>query len=176
MAVKLRDHQIEAVAAIVRGLDIPPGGIPVNGLRGQVHAACGTGKTIIAAAAAKRLVPKGRILVLVPTLELLTQTVQAWRAAGHTGPAVAVCSLQDDPELWNLKVRSTTNPVQCSPHTRGRPPTAGAGAIPAALAGRVGRRTFPGSAVKAPREGLPPRLPCPARHLKRSHLSGSGLC
>ncbi|KIE23050.1 helicase [Streptomyces sp. MUSC 125] len=112
MAVKLRDHQIEAVAAIVRGLDIPPGGIPVNGLRGQVHAACGTGKTIIAAASAKRLVPKGRILVLVPTLDLLTQTVQAWRAAGHTGPAVAVCSLQDDPELWDLKVRSTTNPVQ----------------------------------------------------------------
>ncbi|MEU3295753.1 Helicase associated domain protein [Streptomyces longwoodensis] len=112
MAVKLRDHQIEAVAAIVRGLDIPPGGIPVNGLHGQVHAACGTGKTMIAAASAKRLVPKGRILVLVPTLDLLTQTVQAWRAAGHTGPAVAVCSLQDDPELWNLKVRSTTNPVQ----------------------------------------------------------------
>ncbi|MFJ3762949.1 Helicase associated domain protein [Streptomyces sp. NPDC090080] len=112
MAVKLREHQIEAVAAIVRGLDIPPGGIPVNGLRGQVHAACGTGKTIIAAAAAKRLAPKGRILVLVPTLDLLSQTVQAWNAAGHTGPAVAVCSLQDDPELWALKVRSTTNPVQ----------------------------------------------------------------
>ncbi|MCZ4607701.1 Helicase associated domain protein [Streptomyces sp. Lzd4kr] len=112
MAVKLRDHQIEAVSAIVRGLDIPSGGIPVNGLRGQVHAACGTGKTIIAAASAKRLVPKGRVLVLVPTLDLLTQTVQAWREVGHLGPAVAVCSLQDDPELWNLKVRATTNPVQ----------------------------------------------------------------
>lgn len=112
MAVKLRDHQIEAVAAIVRGLDIPPGGIPVNGLRGQVHAACGTGKTIIAAASAKRIVPRGRILVLVPTLDLLTQTVQAWRSVGHTGPAVAVCSLQDDPEMWSLNVRSTTNPVQ----------------------------------------------------------------
>lgn len=112
MAVKLRDHQIEAVAAIVRGLDVPPGGIPVNGLRGQVHAACGAGKTIIAAASARRLVLRGRILVLVPTLDLLTQTVQAWRAAGHAGPAVAVCSLQDDPELWSLKVRSTTNPVQ----------------------------------------------------------------
>ncbi|MFI6526342.1 DEAD/DEAH box helicase [Streptomyces uncialis] len=112
MAVKLRDHQIEAVAAIVRGFDIPPDGIPVNGLRGQVHAACGTGKTIIAATSAKRIAPKGRILVLVPTLDLLTQTVQAWREAGHAGPAVAVCSLTDDPELWNLKVRSTTNPVQ----------------------------------------------------------------
>ncbi|MCX5589601.1 DEAD/DEAH box helicase [Streptomyces erythrochromogenes] len=112
MAVKLRDHQIEAVSTIVRGFDVPPGGIPVNGLRGQVHAACGTGKTIIAAASAKRIVPRGRILVLVPTLDLLTQTVQAWRGAGHAGPAVAVCSLTDDPELWNLKVRSTTNPVR----------------------------------------------------------------
>ncbi|GHA61490.1 DEAD/DEAH box helicase [Streptomyces purpurascens] len=112
MAVKLRDHQIEAVAAIVRGLDVPPGGIPWNGLRGQVHAACGTGKTIMAAASAKRLVPRGRVLVLVPTLDLLAQTVKAWHEAGHKGPAVAVCSLQDDPELWSLKVRSTTNAIQ----------------------------------------------------------------
>ncbi|MFC8795027.1 DEAD/DEAH box helicase [Streptomyces cinereoruber] len=112
MAVKLRDHQIEAVAAIVRGFDIPPGGIPVDGLRGQVHAACGTGKTIIAAASAKRLVPRGRVLVLLPTLDLLAQTVKAWHDAGHKGPTVAVCSLQDDPQLWSLKVRATTNPVE----------------------------------------------------------------
>ncbi|MDX3588915.1 DEAD/DEAH box helicase [Streptomyces europaeiscabiei] len=112
MSVKLRDHQTEAVAAIVRGLDVPPGGIPWNGLRGQVHAACGTGKTIMAAASARRLVPRGRVLVLVPTLDLLAQTVRAWHEAGHKGPAVAVCSLQDDPELWSLKVRSTTNPIQ----------------------------------------------------------------
>jgi superfamily II DNA or RNA helicase len=77
-----------------------------------VHAACGTGKTIIAAASAKRLVPKGRLLVLVPTLHLLAQTVKAWHEVGHKGSAVAVCSLQDDPELWSLGVRSTTNPVQ----------------------------------------------------------------
>ncbi|MFG2903298.1 helicase, partial [Streptomyces zaomyceticus] len=107
---KLRDHQVEAVAAIVRGLDIPPGGIPVNGLRG--HTPRAGRETIIAAASAKRLVPKGRILVLVPTLDLLTQTVRAWREVGHVRPAVAVCSLQDDPELWSLRVRSTTNPVQ----------------------------------------------------------------
>ncbi|APS17503.1 helicase [Streptomyces sp. Tue 6075] len=112
MSVKLRDHQIEAVAAIVRGFDVPLGGIPWNGLRGQVHAACGTGKTIMAAASARRLVPRGRVLVMVPTLDLLAQTVRAWHEAGHKGPAVAVCSLQDDPELWSLKVRSTTNPIQ----------------------------------------------------------------
>lgn len=40
--------------------------------------------------AALRLCPRGVIGVLVPTLDLLTQTVEAWRAAGHTGPAVAV--------------------------------------------------------------------------------------
>ncbi|MFH8843172.1 Helicase associated domain protein [Streptomyces sp. NPDC017868] len=112
MSVRLRDHQVEAVDAVVRGLDVPPGGVPWGGLRGQVHAACGTGKTVIAAAAAKRLVPRGRVLVLVPTLDLLTQTVRVWRAAGHSGAAVAVCSLQDDAELWSLEVRSTTNPVQ----------------------------------------------------------------
>ncbi|WP_406005212.1 Helicase associated domain protein [Streptomyces sp. NBC_00637] len=110
--MKLRAHQIEAVDAIVRGFDVPAGGIPFDGLRGQVHAACGTGKTFIAAASAKRLVPTGRKLVLVPTLDLLSQTVKAWHEVGHTGPAVAVCSLQDDPELWNLRVRCTTNPVQ----------------------------------------------------------------
>ncbi|MEV0920155.1 Helicase associated domain protein [Streptomyces sp. NPDC049967] len=110
--MKLRDHQVEAVDAVVRGFDIPPGGISRSGLRGQVHAACGTGKTVIAAASAKRIVPKGRILVLVPTLDLLAQTVKAWHEVGHKGPAVAVCSLQDDPELWSMKVRSTTNSIQ----------------------------------------------------------------
>ncbi|MGW2914893.1 Helicase associated domain protein [Streptomyces asoensis] len=110
--MKLRAHQVEAVDAIVRGLDSPAGGVPVNGLRGQVHAACGTGKTLMAAAAARRIVPRGRVLVLVPTLDLLVQTVKAWHEAGHKGAAVAVCSLQDDAELWNLGVRCTTNPVQ----------------------------------------------------------------
>ncbi|MEV7238728.1 Helicase associated domain protein [Streptomyces sp. NPDC051020] len=106
-------HQVEAVAAVVRGLDIPPGKrIPHNGLRATVVAACGTGKTFIAAHSALRLARNGRVLVLLPTLDLLTQTVREWRSAGHTGPAVAVCSLDDDPHLWDLKVRSTTSSPQ----------------------------------------------------------------
>ncbi|MEU8620611.1 Helicase associated domain protein [Streptomyces sp. NPDC048623] len=108
----LRAHQIETVDAIRRGLDVPPGGIPAAGLRGQVISACGTGKTITAAFAAREMLPRGRVLVLVPTLELLAQTVQEWHRVGHRGPAVAVCSLPDDPGLWSLRVRSTTNPVQ----------------------------------------------------------------
>ncbi len=109
----LRPHQEEAVEAIVRGLDIPPGKrIPEAGLRATVVAACGTGKTVMAAAAALRLARHGRVLVLLPTLDLLTQTVREWRLAGHTGPAVAVCSLEDDPQLWQLDVRTTTSAPQ----------------------------------------------------------------
>ncbi|WP_044377517.1 Helicase associated domain protein (plasmid) [Streptomyces noursei] len=148
MAVKLREHQIEAVAAIVRGLDIPPGGIPWNGLRGQVHAACGTGKTIIAAASAKRIVPKGRILVVVPTLDLLAQTVKAWSSAGHKGPAVMVCSPLDDPELWDLGVRSTTNPVQLALWHKAGPVTiyatyASLGVLVEAFEGAYGQKLAP---------------------------------
>ncbi|MFX4293566.1 Helicase associated domain protein [Streptomyces bohaiensis] len=108
----LRPHQIEAVDAIVRGLDIPSGGIPAAGIRGQVHSACGTGKTTMAAAAARRLAPKGRTIVMVPTLDLLTQTAREWQDLGHTGPSVAVCSLSDDAALWSMGIRATTNPVQ----------------------------------------------------------------
>ncbi|MFD8887333.1 Helicase associated domain protein [Streptomyces erythrochromogenes] len=111
--IVLRPHQEEAVEAIVRGLDIPPGKrIPEAGLRATVISACGTGKTFIAAAAALQLARHGRVLVLLPTLDLLTQTVREWRLAGHTGPAVAVCSLEDDPQLWQLDVRTTTSAPQ----------------------------------------------------------------
>ncbi|MET8661380.1 DEAD/DEAH box helicase [Streptomyces griseus] len=112
-AITLRPHQVEAVDAVVRGLSLPAdGALPVGGLRGQVHMATGTGKTITAAMAALKLCPNGVIGVLVPTLDLLTQTVEAWRRAGHTGPAVAVCSLGADPLLEALGVRCTTNPTQ----------------------------------------------------------------
>ncbi|WP_399124536.1 DEAD/DEAH box helicase family protein [Streptomyces sp. ITFR-6] len=97
----------------MRGLDIPPGKkIPPAGLRATVVAACGTGKTFIAAHSALRLARNGRVLVLLPTLDSLTQTVREWRAGGHHGPAVTVCSLEDDPHLWDLKVRSTTSALQ----------------------------------------------------------------
>ncbi|WST91010.1 Helicase associated domain protein (plasmid) [Streptomyces anulatus] len=111
--ITLRPHQVEATDRIVTGLSLPASGtMPVGGLRGQVHMATGTGKTITAAVAALRLCPNGVIGVLVPTLDLLTQTIEAWRRAGHTGPAVAVCSLGADPLLESLGVRCTTNPTQ----------------------------------------------------------------
>ncbi|MFD3344389.1 Helicase associated domain protein [Streptomyces anthocyanicus] len=115
--IKLRPHQEEAVEAIVSGLHIGPGQrISESGLRGQVHAACGTGKTFIAASAAHRIAPHGRVLVLVPTLALLSQTVQEWRAFGHAGSMVAVCSIEDDPRLYSLGVPSTTSAPQLALH------------------------------------------------------------
>ncbi|MEU5810727.1 Helicase associated domain protein [Streptomyces sp. NPDC047718] len=111
--ITLFPHQEEAVEAIVRGLDIPPGKrVPKAGLRATVVAACGTGKTFIAAAAALRLARSGRVLVLLPTLDLLTQTAREWRTAGHTGPAVAICSLEDNAHLYALNVRATTSAPQ----------------------------------------------------------------
>jgi superfamily II DNA or RNA helicase len=113
MVATLRAHQVEAVDAAVKALEIPPSGeVPPNGLRATVVSACGTGKTIMAAHAAKRLVPHGRILVLVPTLELLSQTIAAWRKEGHTGRTVAVCSLEGDPSLFMEDVRVTTSAPQ----------------------------------------------------------------
>ncbi|MBD3549986.1 DEAD/DEAH box helicase [Streptomyces sp. JV180] len=111
--ITLRPHQAEAVSAAVLGLSLPPdGAVPVDGVRGQLHMATGAGKTVVAAVAALRLCPAGVIGVLVPTLDLLTQTVESWRRAGHTGPAVAVCSLGADPLLEALGVRCTTNPTK----------------------------------------------------------------
>ncbi|MEW2417899.1 Helicase associated domain protein [Streptomyces sp. NPDC046866] len=108
---EIRPHQVEAVEAAVSALDTPPKGIPANGLRASVVAACGTGKTLIAAHSALRLAKGGRILVMLPTLDLLTQTVREWRTEGHDGKSVAVCSLDDDAGLYAAGVRTTTNPV-----------------------------------------------------------------
>ncbi|MEH0517385.1 Helicase associated domain protein [Streptomyces sp. B21-079] len=59
-----------------------------------------------------RSIADGRILVTVPTLDLLAQTAQAWRLVGHRAPMVAVCSLENDAVLKSLGVRTTTNPIQ----------------------------------------------------------------
>ncbi|UBI40903.1 DEAD/DEAH box helicase family protein [Streptomyces mobaraensis] len=55
-----------------------------RGLRTQVIAATGSGKTLIAAEATRKLGAR-RVLVLVPTLDLLTQTAAVWREDGRAG-------------------------------------------------------------------------------------------
>ncbi|MFF3420098.1 DEAD/DEAH box helicase family protein [Streptomyces sp. NPDC002698] len=94
MTVTLRPHQVEAVDAVLHRLSEQPGqGIPFEGLRTQVIAATGSGKTLIGVAAADRLAAR-RVLVLVPTLDLLLQMAGAWRAGGRRGAMIGVCSLR----------------------------------------------------------------------------------
>lgn len=106
---RLRPHQIEAVDAVVRALAQPPGGVwPADGLRAQVVAATGAGKSLVGVHAALEL-RAGRVLVLVPTLDLLGQMVGVWRSAGRVGPMFGVCSPR---EGGALEVPCTTDADQ----------------------------------------------------------------
>lgn len=93
-SMPLRPHQVEAVNSALRMLANPPGGtVPVQGLRAQVIAATGAGKTRIGVEVANRISAR-RVLVVVPTLDLLVQMAGAWRQGGRRGALVGVCSLR----------------------------------------------------------------------------------
>ncbi|PTH85492.1 helicase [Streptomyces sp. A244] len=93
---ELRPHQREAVDAVLRVLDFPARSTVLErGLRTQVIMATGTGKTLVAVRSAEEL-RAGRVLVLVPSLDLLAQTEAAWREGGRTGPMIGVSSLRGD--------------------------------------------------------------------------------
>ncbi|MFB1046800.1 DEAD/DEAH box helicase [Streptomyces chrestomyceticus] len=112
-AIPLKEHQVDQRAAFRRWVGFPArSSVPPQGARATIVSATGSGKTITAAACALESFADGRILVTVPTLDLLVQTAQAWRAVGHRSPMVAVCSLENDPVLNALGVRTTTNPIQ----------------------------------------------------------------
>ncbi|WP_078844516.1 DEAD/DEAH box helicase [Streptomyces achromogenes] len=111
--IQLREHQADQKAAFRKWVGFPArSSVPPQGARATIVSATGSGKTITAAACALECFRDGRILVTVPTLDLLVQTAQAWRLVGHRSPMVAVCSLENDPVLNSLGVRTTTNPIQ----------------------------------------------------------------
>ncbi|WP_326726370.1 DEAD/DEAH box helicase [Streptomyces phaeochromogenes] len=104
--LELRPHQREAVSATSRVLGDHP--------RASVIAACGTGKTLIAARTTARIAPRGRVLVLLPTLDLLSQTIRSWHLAGRKGTTVAVCSARQalDHEPVGTDIPLTTDPAE----------------------------------------------------------------
>ncbi|MFJ2264412.1 Helicase associated domain protein [Streptomyces sp. NPDC087844] len=111
--IALREHQVDQKTSFRKWVGFPArSSVPPQGARGTIVSATGSGKTITAAACALECFPGGRILVTVPTLDLLVQTAQAWRLVGHQAPMVAVCSLENDAVLNSLGVRTTTNPIQ----------------------------------------------------------------
>ncbi|MGQ5609641.1 Helicase associated domain protein [Streptomyces sp. EKS3.2] len=102
---RLRPHQREAVDAVRAALEVPAAGTVLErGLRTQVVMATGSGKTLVAAQSAHEL-RAGRVLVLVPSLDLLAQTEAAWREADRTGPMIGVSSLRGE----NAAFPSTTD-------------------------------------------------------------------
>ena len=81
---KPRDHQSEAIAEVRKGFETAD--------RGQLVMACGTGKTYTAQLVAEDRGAK-QVLVLVPSLALVSQTVAEWcQDASSPIRALAVCS------------------------------------------------------------------------------------
>lgn len=83
---KRRQHQVEAITAVLNGFK--------GHERGKLIMACGTGKTYTAQCISEDLVGVGgSVLVMVPSISLLSQTVKEW-TADSTIPinVFAVCS------------------------------------------------------------------------------------
>jgi superfamily II DNA or RNA helicase len=113
LLVPLKEHQVDQKSSFRNWVGFPARSfVPPEGARAMGVSATGSGKTITTAACALEYFPEGRILVMVPTLDLIVQSAQSWRRVGHRAPMVAVCSVDKDEVLEQLGVRTTTNPIQ----------------------------------------------------------------
>jgi predicted helicase len=106
---KLRDHQQEALTQVLTGF--------ATADRGKLVMACGTGKTFTALKIAEQFVPlNGKVLVLVPSIALLSQTLREWTAESERPLRfVAVCSdskaskVDEDIHVYELSYPATTD-------------------------------------------------------------------
>ncbi|MFD3890538.1 DEAD/DEAH box helicase [Streptomyces microflavus] len=113
LVVSLKEHQVDQKSSFRNWVGFPARSfVPPEGARAMGVSATGSGKTITSASCALEYFPGGRILVMVPTLDLIVQSAQSWRRVGHRAPMVAVCSVDRDEVLEQLGVRTTTNPIQ----------------------------------------------------------------
>ncbi|MCZ2159200.1 DEAD/DEAH box helicase family protein [Bartonella sp. 220] len=115
---KLLDHQIEALEAVCEGLQ--------EADRGKLIMACGTGKTFTSLKIAEQIAGKGkRVLFLVPSLALMSQTIREWTLDTEIAlRSFAVCSdtqvgkrrkNQDDIaelDVSDLALPATTDPQE----------------------------------------------------------------
>ena len=114
-----RSHQQEAIDKILEGLKSKD--------RVTSVMPCGTGKTLVAFWVAQQLDAKN-ILVLVPSLALLRQTLHVWRTQTRKIPKLAVCSdptvrkgndnlvIENNGDLDNLAITPETGVVIGKPH------------------------------------------------------------
>lgn len=123
--------------------------------RTQMVAACGSGKTRIGADVAHRYAPDGRVLIILPTLELVSQTLKEWFAAygaSALGRVVVVCSDAEvlDEECAELRIsgaKVTTRPGELAAATTGP------GRVTVAC--RSGPPPAPGRSITVPRRHTP---------------------
>ncbi len=111
---QLRDHQRDALKAVVEGL--------AEDDRGKLIMACGTGKTFTALRIAETMGGPGkRVLFMVPSLALMSQTVREWKndcEAEFT--AFSACSdtqigRNADPDSLDLNVHDLAFPATTDP-------------------------------------------------------------
>lgn len=108
-----RSHQLEAVEKVREGFE--------SADRGQIIMACGTGKTYTGLLVAERLFGVGkRVLVLVPSLALMSQMIREWHADATVQlRSYSVCS---DTEVGR-RGRSSDDVIQLTPSELKIPPT-----------------------------------------------------
>lgn len=123
---QLREHQQSALSAVEQGL--------AQAERGKLIMACGTGKTFTALKIAERLAGAGgRVLFLVPSLNLLSQSLTEWTQESATPlHSFAVCS---DAEVGKRRGKDDDT-VQTLVHELRYPATTN----PARLAAEIGKR------------------------------------
>jgi predicted helicase len=107
----LRPHQTLALAKVCGGFQ--------NHARGKLIMACGTGKTLTSLRIAENVVaPGGSVLLLVPSISLLSQTLKEWTAEAVVAlRPFAVCSdtkvgkrtEREDISLYDLMLPATTD-------------------------------------------------------------------
>lgn len=122
----LRPHQNSALDAVVQGLKAAE--------RGKLIMACGTGKTFTSLKIAEQIAGAGgRVLFLVPSLSLLSQTLTEWTQESEVPlHSFAVCSDSD----VGKKRKVDDDVVQTFTHELRYPATT----EPARLAGEMARR------------------------------------
>ncbi|WP_342671531.1 DEAD/DEAH box helicase family protein [Streptomyces phaeochromogenes] len=141
---------------------------PLRGLRTQVVAATGSGKTLIAVESSRRLAAR-RELVLAPILDLPTQMTRAWRRGGRGGAMAGVCSLR---AKESDGVPCNTDPDELAAWT------AGSGEYGALSGSGLRQRPKPGSWTRAPSRDRPVLLSSvlPRQLFSASHQAGrSGI-
>jgi predicted helicase len=122
----LREHQVRALNAVAQGL--------ATAERGKMIMACGTGKTLTSLKIAQRLAGRGkRVLFLVPSLSLLSQTLTEWTQESDVPlHSFAVCSDTD----VGKKRKKDDDVVQTYAHELRYPATTEPGRLAHAMSAR----------------------------------------